>query len=56
MHEKILNFTYHPGNSNHNHKEIPPDICENSPLPKRPGTVRVGGVEKKETSYTVGGN
>ena len=55
-HEKMLNIT-HQRNANQNHNEVPFHASQNGCDPKSLQAVNAGeGVEKREPSYTVGGN
>ena len=57
-HEKMLSITYYQRNANKNHNEVPA-ISHQSEwlLSESLQTVSAGeGVEKREPSYTVGGN
>ena len=53
----MLKITNHQRNANQNHNEISPHTCKNGYQKKRPQITNAGkDVEKKEPSYTVGGN
>ena len=55
-HEKMLNITHYQRNANQNHNEVPSHASQNGCYQKVQ-TINAGeGVEKKESSYTVGGN
>ena len=55
-HEKMLNITHYQRNTNQNHNEVPfhagQNVCHQKVYKLNAGE----GVEKKEPSYTVGGN
>ena len=55
-HEKMLNITHYQRNANQNHNEVP--LSQSGwLLSKRLQAINAGeGVEKREPSYTVGGN
>ena len=54
--EKMLNVANYQRNANQNYSEVPPHQSE-WPSSKNLQTINAGeGVEKRETSYTVGGN
>ena len=56
-HEKILNITNYQGNANQNHNEISSHACQNGYARKEyEQQTLVKNVEKRELSYTVGGN
>ena len=56
--EKMLNFTNYQRNANQNYYEVPPCMYQPEwPLLKSLQTISTGeGMEKREPSYTVGGN
>ena len=55
-HEKMLNITHYQRNSNLNHNEVPSQAGQNGCYQSLQ-TINAGkGVEKRETSYTLGGN
>ena len=55
-HEKMLNITHYQRNANQNHNEVPFHQSEWL-LSKNLQAINAGeGVEKREPSYTVGGN
>ena len=56
MHKKMLKITLHQGNTNHNHNELLPHICQNGWAQKHMKTSVGKDVEKKESSYTIGGS
>ena len=50
----MLNITHYQRNANQNHNEVPFHTSQNGSDPK---AINAGeGVEKREASYTVGGN
>ena len=52
----MLNITHYQGNANQNHNEVPSHTGQNGCYQSLQ-TINVGeGVEKREPSYTVGGN
>ena len=52
----MLNFTHYQRNANQNHNEVPSHAGQNG-YPKILQTINAGeGAEKREHSYTVGGN
>ena len=56
-HEKLFHIINYQGNANQNHNEVSPHTGQNSHHQKSLQIINAGeGVEKKETSYTVGGN
>ena len=56
-HEKMLNITLYQRNANQNHNEIPSHAKSEWLLSKSLQTINAGeGAEKRESSYTVGGN
>ena len=55
VHKKALDITNHQGNANQNHSKISPHTCENGCIKNRGISVEEN-VEKREPSYTVGGN
>ena len=56
-HEKMLNIANYQRNANQNYNEVPPHIGQKWPSLKTLQTINAGeGVEKREPSYTVGGN
>ena len=56
-HEKMLNITHYQRNANQNHNEVPSHASQNGCDPKSLQAINAGeGVEKREPSYTVGGN
>ena len=57
MHEKMLNITNYQGDENQNYYEVSPYTNQNGHHQKNLQTINAGeGVEKREPSYTVGGN
>ena len=53
----MLNITHYQRNANQNHDEVPSRASQNGCNPKVYKTINAGkGVEKREPSYTVGGN
>ena len=55
-HEKMLNITHYQRNANQNHNEVPSHTSQNGCYQSLQ-TINAGeGAEKKEPSYTVGGN
>ena len=53
----MLNITHYQRNANHNHNEIPSHNAQNGHHQKVYKKINAGeGVEKREPSYTVGGN
>ena len=57
MHEKMLNITHYQRNANQNSNEVPFHASQNGCYPKSLQEINAGeGVEKREPSYTVGGN
>ena len=48
----MLNITHYQRNANQNHSEVPSHTSQNGCYPK----VYKEGAEKKEVSYTIGGN
>ena len=56
-HKKMLNITNYQKNVNHNYNEVSPHASQNGSHKKNLQIIYSGeGVEKKETSYDVGGN
>ena len=56
-HEKMLNITHYQRNANQNLSEVPLHASQNGLLSKSLQVINAGeGVEKREPSYTVGGN
>ena len=56
-HEKMLNINNHQRNANQNYNEVSPYTGQNGHHQKNLQTINAGeGVEKREPSYTVGGN
>ena len=56
-HEKMFNITHYQRNANQNHNEVPSHASQNGCYPKVYKKINAGeGVEKREPSYTVGGN
>ena len=56
-HEEILNITNCQGNTNQNHNEISPYICQNGYHQERTQITNIGkDVEKREPLYTADGN
>ena len=52
----MLNITHYQRNANQNHDEVPFHASQNGAIQKST-TINSGeGVEKREPSYTVGGN
>ena len=57
QHEKMINITNHKINANQNYNEVPPYMGQNGHHSKNLQITNAGeGVEKREPSYTVGGN
>ena len=57
MNEKMLNTTHYQRNADQNHNEIPSHAGQNGCYKKSLYTISAGeSVEKREPSYTVGGN
>ena len=54
-HKKLLNIANYQGNANQNHSEISPHMGQNGHHQKVQINA-VEGVDKREPSYTVGGN
>ena len=55
-HEKMLNITHYQRNANQNHNEVPSHTGQNGCYQSLQ-TINAGeDVEKREPSYTVGGN
>ena len=55
VHEKMFNVANHQGNANQNHNEVSPHTGQKAIIKKN--TTNAGErVEKREPSYTVGGN
>ena len=53
----MLNITHYQRNANQNHNEVPFHASQNGCDPKVYKAINAGeGVEKRELSYTVGGN
>ena len=53
----MLNITHYQRNANQNHNEVPSHASQNGCYPKVYKKINAGeGVEKREPSYTVGGN
>ena len=53
----MLNITDYQRNANQNHYEVPFHASQNGCYQKNLQTINAGeGVEKRELSYTVGGN
>ena len=53
----MLNIAYYQRNANQNHNEVPSHAGQNGCYQKSLQIVSAGeGAEKKEPSYTVGGN
>ena len=53
----MLNITHYQRNTNQNHNEVQSHASQNGLRPKSLQAINAGeGVEKRETSYTVGGN
>ena len=53
----MLNITHYKRNANQNYNEVPSLGGQNGLLSKSLQTINAGeGVEKREPSYTVGGN
>ena len=51
------NSTYYQRNANQNHNEVPSHAGQNGCYPKNLQTINAGeGVEKRESSYTIGRN
>ena len=56
-HEKMRSITHYQRNANQNHNDVPSHASQNGCLSKSLQTINAGeGVEKREPSYTVGGN
>ena len=55
-HEKMLNITHYQRNANQNHNEVPFHASQNGCDPSLQAINAGEGVEKREPSYTVGGN
>ena len=56
-HEKMLNIANYQRNANQNNNEISPHISKNGHHQKNLQTINAGaGMEKREPSYTDGGN
>ena len=56
-HEKMLNITYYQRKANQNYNEVLPHTGQNGHHQKNLQTINAGeDVEKREPSYTVGGN
>ena len=56
-HEKMHNITHYQRNANQNHNEVTISHQSDWLLSKSLQTINAGeGVEKRELSYTVGGN
>ena len=53
---KMLNITHYQRNANQNHNEVPFHTSQNGWYPSLQAINAGEGVEKKEHSYTVGGN
>ena len=55
-HEKMLNIIHYQGNANQNHNDVSSHAGQNGCYQSLQ-TINIGeGVEKREPSYTVGGN
>ena len=54
--DKMLNITNYQRNANQNYIEIPPHTNQNAVINKSTITSAGEGVEKRESSCTVGGN
>ena len=53
----MLNITHYQRNVNQNHNEVPPHAGQNGRYQKSLQAINAGeAVEKREPSYTVGGN
>ena len=53
----MLNITHYQRNANQNHNNIPSTASQNGCHQKSLQTINAGeGVEKRELSYTAGGN
>ena len=53
----MLNITHYQRNANQNHNEVPLHASQDGCYPKSLEAISAGeGVEKREPSYTVGGN
>jgi len=53
----MLNITHYQRNANQNHNNIPSNASQNGCHQKSLQTINAGeGVEKRELSYTAGGN
>ena len=56
-HEKMLNITNYQRNTNQNYNEVSPHTSQNGHHQKNLQIINAGeDVEKREPSYTVGGN
>ena len=55
-HEKMLNITHYQRNANQNHNEVPFHAIQNGWYPNLQAINAGEDVEKREPSYTVGGN
>ena len=56
-HEKMLNITHYQRNANQNHNEVPLHATQDGCLSKSLQAINAAeGVEKREPSYTFGGN
>ena len=53
----MLNITHYQTNANQDHNEVPLHTSQNGCHPKSLQAIHAGeGVEKREPSYTAGGN
>jgi len=55
-HEKMLNINHYQRNANQNHSEVSFHASQNGCYPRLQAIIAREGVEKREPSYTVGGN
>ena len=56
-HEKMLNITNYQRNANQNYNEVSPHTSQNGHYQKYVQIINSGeGVEKREPSYSIGGN
>ena len=56
MTNKHVNITHYQRNANQNHDEVPFHTSQNGCVPSLQAINAGEGVEKREPSYTVGGN
>ena len=53
----MLNITHYQRNADQNHNEVPSHASQNGCYPKNLQAINAGeGMEKREPSYTTGGN